>query len=283
MNLTPTADALCPKPFEVHKMTRETLDVFTFELRPTDPAGNGAVTPFSPGQFNMLYAFGIGEVPISMSGNANKPDRLVHTVRMVGPVTRALGALRKGDYVGVRGPFGAPWPVQAAQGRDIVVVAGGIGLAPLRPVIYEVLDNRAAYRRMSIVYGARTPKDLLFSRELQRWAERRDVQFDVTVDTADAQWSGTTGVVTRLLSRLYCRPERAVAMICGPEVMMRFAARELLIQGYDPHSIYVSTERNMKCAVGLCGRCQLGSRFICRDGPVFRYDQVQTAMAIREL
>ncbi len=272
-------DAFYPFPTRVHRTRREAKDVFTFELDPAAPGGFS----FAPGQFNMLYAFGVGEVPISVSGHADKPERLVHTIREVGPVTRALGKLRAGDFVGVRGPFGKPWPIREHRGRDVVLVAGGIGLAPLRPVIYEVLSNRAQYRRLSIVYGARSPDDLLFKRELMSWAERRDMQFDVTVDRADAHWTGTTGVVTRLLGRLYARPERAVAFICGPEVMMRFAGRELINGGFDPELVYVSAERSMSCGVGTCGRCQLGPHFICKDGPVFRYDRIRATMTVREL
>lgn len=272
-----SVDALCPRPFSVKKTRREAPDVFTFELQPDAPFS------FAPGQFNMLYAFGVGEVPISISGAAHKPERLVHTIREVGPVTQALGQLRTGDQVGVRGPFGNSWPIDEHRQRDIVIVAGGIGLAPLRPVIYEVLKHRTHYRRLCIAYGARAPSDLIFQRELERWAERRDLQFDVTVDRGDAHWAGTTGVVTRLLARLYARPERATAFLCGPEVMLRLAARELIRLGFDPASLYVSAERSMKCAVGSCGRCQLGPHFICKDGPVFRYEALVNLLNVREL
>ena len=276
--IQPLSDPLVPELLPIRKVTRETPDVFTIEL---DPSGVGF--GFAPGQFNMLYAYGVGEVPISVSGDPAKTGRLVHTIREVGAVTRALGRLKRGDVVGVRGPFGRPWPVIEHRDRDVVIVAGGIGLAPLRPVIYEVLKHRANYRRFAVTYGARTPKDLLFRRELMHWAERRDMSFDVTVDRGDLEWSGTTGVVTRLLSRLYCRPERSVAMLCGPEVMLRSASRELIQLGYHADSIHVSAERNMHCGVGSCGRCQLGPHFICKDGPVFRYDAVNDILGVREL
>lgn len=278
MMLAPSVDPMLPRPFVIERSKRETDDVFTFEL-----SADGRGLEFQPGQFTMLYAFGVGEVPISISGDPNESRKLTHTIREVGAVSSALGRLRKGDYVGVRGPFGTPWPVAESRDHDLVIVAGGIGLAPLRPVIHEVLKRRKDYRRVSIVYGARSPNDLLFSKELERWSARRDLQFDVIVDQGDQNWRGPTGVVTRLLQRLYCRPERAVAMLCGPEVMMRFAARELVSQGYAPESLYLSTERNMKCAVCLCGRCQLGPHFICKDGPVFRYDKLRDLMMVREL
>jgi NAD(P)H-flavin reductase len=250
----------------------------TLELEPP-----GGALPFAPGQFNMLYAFGVGEVPISLSGDPRRPDRLLHTVRAVGDATRALCALRAGQSLGIRGPFGTPWPLQTARGADVVVVAGGIGLAPLRPAILAVLGERRAYGRVAVVYGARAPQSLLFRRELERWRGRLDTEVHVTVDAAGADWRGRVGVVTEALPRLRFDVASAVALVCGPEVMMRFAARELAAAGVPPERIFVSLERNMKCGVGLCGHCQLGPLFVCRDGPVFSYARLAPLLRHREL
>ncbi|MDF1523930.1 MAG: FAD/NAD(P)-binding protein, partial [Trueperaceae bacterium] len=230
---------------------------------------------FAPGQFDMLYVFGVGEVPISISGDPARPERLVHTTREVGAVTRAMRRLRPGDAIGVRGPFGTSWPVAAAEGRDVVLIAGGIGLPPLRPALYHVLAHRERYGRVVLLYGARTPEDLLFRDELAAWRASFDLEVHVTVDRATGDWRGNVGVCTPLVQRAPIDPRRTVAMICGPEVMIRAACRELARRGVSPQDTFVSLERNMKCAVGLCGHCQLGPYLVCRDGPVFAYDRVE--------
>lgn len=260
------ADPMRPRPFRVVGRTRENYDTFTLDLVPADGGGGFA---FAPGQFNMLYQFGVGEVPISISGDPARTGALIHTLRRVGGVTRALGELARGDTVGVRGPFGRPWPVAEAAGCDVVLVAGGIGLAPLRPALYALLDRRADYGRIVVLYGARTPRDLLFRRELERWRARLDLAVEATVDHATDGWHGHVGVVTTLVRRAGFDPHHTLAMICGPEVMMRFTARGLAERGVAAERIYFSLERNMKCAVGLCGHCQFGSAFVCKDGPVF--------------
>jgi NAD(P)H-flavin reductase len=261
----------------VMEARRETADTVTFEL---DPAPD--TFPFAPGQFNMVYAFGLGEVPLSISGDPGDPRRLRHTVRGVGDVTRALASVRRGDAVGVRGPFGQAWPVEAAAGHDVLIVAGGIGLAPLRPAVCHVLAHRAQYGHVALLYGARTPADLLYARELQAWRGRFDLDVEVTVDRATAQWQGAVGVVTRLVPRVSFEPARTSAFVCGPEVMMRFAARELQRRGVPDDQVFLSAERNMKCGVGLCGHCQIGPLFACRDGPVIRYRTLAPLLAIRE-
>jgi NAD(P)H-flavin reductase len=272
--------ALRPRRLRVRQRRRETADVFTFALEPIDPSDAPA---FRPGQFNMLYAFGVGDVPISISGDPEFPDRIVHTIRSVGQTTRALCALERGDVVTTRGPFGTDWPLAAAAGKDLVIVAGGIGLAPLRPAIYEVLRHRDRVRRVVLLYGARTPDDILFRRELEEWRGRFDLHVYVTVDRAAADWRGYVGVVTNLIHRAPFEPSDAIAFICGPEVMMHFSAIELQAHGIPPENMFVSMERNMKCGCGFCGHCQLGPVFVCKDGPVFRYDQVQQLLAVREL
>lgn len=277
---TGAIEPMLPSPFRVMALRRENHDTFTLELARAEGA---APFRFAPGQFNMLYAYGVGEIPISISGDPAVEDRVTHTIRAVGAVSSALRGLRSGDVVGLRGPFGAAWPVDHADGRDIVIVAGGIGLAPLRPVVCHVLRQRARYGRAVLCYGARTPRDLLYAAELRKWGRRRDFEVLVTVDRGTAEWRGNVGVVTTLIPRARFAPEEAVAMVCGPEVMMRFTVMALRGRGVPRERIHVSMERNMKCAIGLCGHCQYGPEFICKDGPVFPFTRIERLFAIREL
>jgi NAD(P)H-flavin reductase len=274
------SDPMRPEPFVVRHVTKETGDTFSLTLA---PVAGAKFRPFAPGQFNMLYVFGVGEVPISISGDPARPEVLVHTIRAVGATTRAMQKLEKGEWVGVRGPFGAPWPVDQAHGHDVILIAGGIGLAPIRPAIYHVLLHRALYGRVVILYGARTPREMLYSKELREWRSRFDVVVDVTVDRATMEWQGSVGVVTKMVQRSPFDPSSAMAFICGPEVMIRYAAQALEQRGTAQSSIHVSMERNMKCAVGVCGHCQFGPWFVCKDGPVFRYDRIQRFFGLREV
>jgi NAD(P)H-flavin reductase len=273
-------DPMVPSPVRVRRVGKETYDTFTLEFESANGAGG---FPFAPGQLNMLCMFGIGEVPISISGDPTKPQTLVHTVRSVGAVTEAICKLKRGDVLGVRGPFGSHWPVEEAAGSDVVIVAGGIGLAPLRPALYYLLSNREKYGRVVLLYGARTCQDLLYTSELEKWRGQFDLEVGVTVDTATAGWRGNVGVVTTLIPRAQFDPAQAVAMVCGPEVMIRFTIRGLEERGIGPENVFISLERNMKCAIGFCGHCQFGPTFVCKDGPVFRYDQVQAFFAKREI
>jgi NAD(P)H-flavin reductase len=273
------ADPMRPVPCVVDRMHRETADTFTLELLPQ--AGGGF--PFDPGQFNMLYVFGIGEVPISISGDPAFPRRLVHTTRAVGAVTKAMGLLTRGDAIGVRGPFGTGWPVEDAEGCDVVFVAGGIGLAPLRPALYEILAHRERYGRVVLLYGARTTDDILYRRQLREWRGDFDLDVHVTVDRAIGDWRGNVGVVTTLIPRVPFDPSNTVAMVCGPETMMRFTVLELERRGVPPARVWLSLERNMKCGVGHCGHCQCGPKLVCRDGPVFPCADVWDLMSRREL
>jgi len=273
-------DPMLPQPYSVREVVKETADTFTLTLEPSNRTG---ADRFQPGQFSMLWVFGVGELPISISGHPAQHDRLVYTVRSVGQATHALVSREVGDGVGVRGPFGTGWPVDLAQGRDVLVIAGGIGLAPLRPVIYEVLHNREKYGRLVILYGARSPRDLLYRKELAAWARHRDTQVLVTVDYGGLSWRGHVGVVTTLFKYARLQPSRSVAMACGPEIMMRFVARDLETQGVARENIYLSMERNMKCAVGFCGHCQYGPHFICKDGPIFSYDRMRPLLEKYEL
>lgn len=271
---------MLPRPFQVVGRRQELPDTFTLYLQPQDGA---PVFQFQPGQFNMLYHPGAGESPISISGDPAKPEKMVHTIRAVGNVTRSLQKLRTGDCLGLRGPFGTPWPVEAATGLDLVILAGGLGLAPLRPVIYHVLTHREDYGNVELIYGARSPQDLLYRSELERWRGRFDLRVHVTVDSADQRWRGHVGVVTNLIGRANFDPQSTAALICGPGIMMRFCVQELIRRGLAPRNIYVSLERNMQCGLGLCGHCQLGPFFVCKDGPVFSYDRIGRWFELREV
>lgn len=272
-------DPMLTIPLTVSEKRRDLADTVTLTVDT-----NGHFPEFTPGQFNMLYAFGVGEVPISISGDSDaRTNSLVHTVRSVGAVTQALCALDEGDTVGVRGPYGNTWPVEKAEGEDVLIVAGGLGLAPLRPAILRILTNRERYGRVTLLYGARTPEEILYAKQLQNWRGRFDVEVEVTVDRATLGWRGNVGVVVPLITRVTIDPEDTIAFVCGPEIMMRFSALELTNAGIPADRMYVSMERNMKCGVGLCGHCQLGPYFICKDGPVFSYDRVSTFMSMGEV
>ncbi len=280
MSLPLERRAMHPRPFRIDRVMRECPDTVTLALSPTQ----GSERPsFLPGQFNMLYVFGVGEVPISISGDPTREGPLMHTVRAVGPVSRALAGLKAGAVVGVRGPFGSAWPTAEMEGCDVVVVAGGLGLAPLRPAILDILANRGHYGRFVILYGARTPRDILFRADLERWSARLDTYVDATVDRAASGWHGNVGLVTKLIARTALEREQSAAMVCGPETMIRFAIRALEDRGLAADRIHVSMERNMKCAVGFCGHCQFGGSFVCRDGPVFRLDRIGHVFDVREL
>jgi NAD(P)H-flavin reductase len=272
------ADPMVPRVARVLRRRRNGPQVFTLDVEPEDPA-----PAFAPGQFSMLTAFGVGEAPISASGDPAEPGRLVYTIRAVGPVSSALTRLGPGDLLGLRGPFGMGWPMVEAPGRDVVIVAGGLGLAPLRPALYRLLAERARYGKIVLLYGARGPADILFRNEIESWRRRLDIDIAVTVDHAPPDWRGHVGVVTTLIARADFDPLHAVALVCGPEVMMRFAIAGLGKAGLADDAIYLSMERNMKCAVVFCGHCQFGTVFVCRDGPVFRYDRVRSLLAVKEI
>jgi len=271
---------MVPLPYRVQRVRRETYDTFTLDLEQANGAG---ALPFAPGQFNMIYVYGMGEVPISISGDPAQTDALVHTVRAVGTVTKPMVRLKPGDMLGVRGPFGSSWPVEEAKGSDVVILAGGIGLAPLRPSLYYLLSHREAYGRVVLLYGARTPEDLLYTRELEEWRRRFDIDVAITVDAATGNWRGNVGVVTTLIPWARFEPAETVAMVCGPEVMMRFTVQALQERGVPAENTFVSMERNMKCAVGFCGHCQFAPTFICKDGPVFRCDRMEQFLWKREI
>ncbi len=265
-----------PKTYTVGPVEKLTEDTVSFTLLPDD----GSEVVFEPGHFNMIYAFGIGEIPISISGGSR--DHFHHTVRDVGSTSTALTHLKPGMKVGIRGPYGNTWPLKVCEGGDVIVVGGGIGLAPLRPVVQYLEDHGDKFNKRILLIGARSPQQLIFNEDIERWKEA-GIEVHISVDTATPEWKGTVGGVTKLFSKIDFDATKAKAIICGPEIMMRFCAGELEAMGMSRKDIYVSMERNMKCAIGLCGHCQFGPDFICKDGPVFTYEQVGQLMTIKEI
>jgi len=270
---------MTPRPWRVAGRRRETADSWTIELEPAD---GGPPLSYLPGQFNMIYAFGIGEVPISISGDAAE-EALVHTVRDVGAVSAAICGARPGETLGVRGPYGTAWPVAAAAGRHVLIVAGGVGLAPLRPALRDALARRDELTGLTLLVGGRTPADLLFGDELDELRDDPRLDLAVTVDGASPGWRGHVGVVTTLIGDLAFDPAATTALMCGPEVMMRFAAQALIGRGMRAADLHVSMERNMKCAVTHCGRCQFGPTFVCREGAVMSYGAIERIFNLREI
>ncbi len=262
---------MLPKRYRVKSKIQETEDTFTLALEPLEEP----IAPFLPGQFNMLYLFGFGEVPISMSGSFSSKNELVHTIRAVGGITEGMGRLSHGDEVGVRGPFGSAWPLGGWTG-NLFVIAGGLGLAPLRPVLQERKEN------ITLLYGSRTPSDLLYLQELEEW-KKEGVRVDVSVDRPDAAWRGHVGVITALIQKRMPDPKKTRVFLCGPEIMMKFALIEILRFEIGEQDIFLSMERNMKCATGFCGHCQYGPYFLCKDGPIFSYGQIKKWLPIQEL
>jgi NAD(P)H-flavin reductase len=273
-------DPMLPRTWTVEAVRREGGNTVTLDFVPGD---DGRVFEWRPGQFTMLYVLGVGEVPISISGDPADTGRIVHTIRGVGAVSRALTELRPGDAVGMRGPFGRPWPLETAVGQDILIVAGGLGLAPVRPILDHVLANRLDYGHVALLYGNRTNVDLLYYDALQAWRTHLDLEVYVTVDRADPSWRGHVGLVTQLLPKASFDPVDTTAFVCGPEIMMRFVARHLEDMAVDPGQIHLSLERNMQCAVGTCGHCQFGSDFVCKDGPVFSAAALAGRLGRKEL
>ena len=255
----------------VREVTKETPDTFSLLL---DLGEKRTPVEFLPGQFNMLYVFGVGEVPISVA-SSRREKLLMHTVRSVGTVTNLLTGLSVGENLGVRGPFGRGWPVAEAEEKQLLVIAGGLGLPPLRPVIEEAVAKPRRFAGMKVLYGARTPSDLIYTHEYSRWQATNGCDLFLTVDRGDGDWRGNVGVVTTLFPKAGIDPGHAIAFICGPELMLKFSILELVKMGVPAERIFISLERNMSCASGTCGHCQLGPFFICRDGPVFSYPKVR--------
>jgi NAD(P)H-flavin reductase len=264
---------IVPKWAELVEIQKEAPGVSTYWLRFLDSKLREEFS-FKPGQFNLLTIPGYGEAAISISSDVDDNYGIGHTIRLAGDVTNAIARLEIGDTLGLRGPFGTNWPIEECKGKDIYIAAGGIGLPPLRPVIYHIMRNRSDYGKVVVLYGARTPNDLQFKNEFDGWRDT-DIEVLVTVDRATEGWTGTVGVVPLLFYRLRMDPQNSMAFTCGPEIMMRFVVYEALARRLPESDIYVSFERNMKCGYGSCGHCQLGPYFVCKDGPVFSYEQLQ--------
>ncbi|AFM16492.1 2-polyprenylphenol hydroxylase-like oxidoreductase [Mycolicibacterium chubuense NBB4] len=271
---------MTPVPYRVTARTVENRDTATLTLAPV----RDALPSPQPGEFMMMYAFGMGEVAISVSG-IDDPDGglLAHTVRSVGGVSRALHDARPGAVLGMRGPFGTGWALDAAAGRDLVVVGGGVGLAPLRSLILAAVADPGRFGRLTVIAGARTRGDFLFRDELSAWQNSGGADVHLTVDVPVQGWPGEVGFVTEPLRRLALAPDRTTAFLCGPEPMMRSCAELLLRKGMASSDIRVSLERNMQCGIGWCGHCQLGPLLLCLDGPVVGYDVASELLRVKEL
>lgn len=276
------ADPWATFPVRIDEIIPECDGVATYRLTELSrPAGS--TYRFQPGQFNMLYVPGVGESAISMSGDSERPDAWIHTIRVAGNVTRTISRLQVGETLGLRGPFGAGWPIETLQGSDVVVVGGGLGLAPLRPLIYFLANHRAQFGRVTLILGARTPDGLLYQNEYEAW-KARGIEVQLTVDRGGGDWRGHIGVVTTLLDRMQLPDcQQTHILTCGPEVMMKYAALSAIRRGVASQNIWISMERNMQCAVGICGHCQLGPAFICKDGPVMAYHRLQPYLFVESL
>ena len=264
----------------VVERTQESPTIFTLQLRLSDAAAQAAYR-FAPGQFNMLYLPGVGEVPISIMSDPQERDGIGHTIRALGRVTRGLAALQPGDSLGLRGPYGRGWPLREMEGRDVVLVTGGLGCAPVVSVIHYLLRRRQRYGKLVVIQGVKHAEDLIWREQYDRWATLPDTQVLLAASQGGALWPWHVGRVTELFEQARFDPGRAAAMMCGPEGMMRAAAEKLLVRGLPESRLYLSMERNMQCAVGRCGHCQFGGAFVCRDGPVFGWGQVKSLLEHR--
>ena len=266
---------------EIAEIVREAPNVSTYWLKFQDKTLQDGFH-FKAGQFNMLLVPGLGEAAISISSDMEDPRRIAHTIRIAGNVTNAISRMNVGDVLGVRGPFGSWWSLDDCAGRDIVIAAGGVRLPPIRPVLYYIMHHRRDFGRVIVLYGARTPNDLQFTREYKTWQDA-GIELDVTVDRGDDSWTGRVGVVPILFYNTRIDPKNTVILTCGPEIMIRFVIFEALARRIPSERIFVSLERNMRCGIGSCGHCQIGPFFVCKDGPVFSFDKLQPYVNVEEL
>ena len=269
-----------PLEAEVVERIQESPTIFTLRLRFTDPVKHAAFR-FAPGQFNMLYLYGVGEVPISIVSDPQDEHLFDHAIRVVGRVTRGLEQLKAGDRLGVRGPYGRGWPLKFAENKDVMVVTGGLGCAPVVSVINYVIRRRDNFRRLVIMQGVKHSDDLIWRSRYSQWSKLRDTQVLIAANVGATLWPWHVGHVTELFDKVEMDASRAMVMMCGPEGMMQAAVDRLFEHGVPEDSIYLNMERNMHCAVGLCGHCQYGGKFVCRDGPVFSYPEVKPLFGVR--
>ena len=269
-----------PYSAEIRSREQESRSVFSLGLHIKDPQ-RAQMYRFNAGQFNMLSLFGVGEIPISIVSDPEKPDLLVHTIRDVGRVTHGFSQLQVGDHIGLRGPYGNGWPLASAEGKDIVLVSGGLGCAPITSVIEHIFRWRSTYGRLNILQGVKHTEDFIWRERYQAWAEHTNTRVLLAADVADASWPGITGPVTHLIERAKFKPENTIAMMCGPEAMMLAAIKQLEQLDISDSNIWLSMERNMQCATGHCGHCQIGDKFVCCDGPVFSYPDVRPLLGKR--
>ncbi len=266
-------------PYVIHPATivekiREAEDITTYRLQLVDEEARRRFR-FKAGQFNMVYLFGIGEVAISIVSDPDEPERLDHTIRAVGRTTKAIADLQPGETLGIRGPFGEGWPLEEAKGRNVVIVTGGLGCAPVVGAIEFIFKRRNQYGAVKILHGVKTPHDLLYRERFDAWRGFPDTEVLLTSDQPDKTWRYHVGVVTELFEQVSMDPEKSMVLMCGPEIMMRLGAPILMRRGIPATAMYVSLERHMECGIGLCGHCQMGPYFLCKDGPVMRYDRVE--------
>lgn len=267
-------DVILPQPAVIKARRQDSSHIFTFDLQWVDHQQQAQYT-FAPGQFNMMYLFGVGEVAISVCSDPDNKQYFSHTIRAVGRVTNALQQLQTGEIIGLRGPYGKGWPLQAALGKDIVIVTGGLGCAPTVSVIQYILARRALFGRLTILQGVKHSDDFIFRKQYAAWAKEPDTHIHIAADQAGRGWPWQVGFVTDTIQALPLQSDRTIVMMCGPEGMMKTACHAFLQRGLSGAQLYLSMERNMECGVGHCGHCQYGGFFICKDGPVFAYSQIQ--------
>lgn len=276
-----SARALVPEPAEIVEKRSFGPQIHVFRLRLSDPSARPRFD-FQQGQFNMVSVPGVGEVAISISSDPHDLD-LEHTIRIVGRTTRVIEALGVGDILGIRGPYGSAWPLLQARWKDVLVVTGGLGCAPVTGAIEYMFRRRANYGRIVVLHGVKKPSDMVHRERFEAWRREADTQVLLTTDQPDRTWKDRFGVVTELFSEVEIDPRRTIVFMCGPEVMIRYAVRILVERGVSMDRVFVSLERNMKCAIGLCGHCQFGPEFVCKDGPIFPFSRIARFFGVRGL
>lgn len=268
-----------PQEAEIIARIQESPTIFSLRLRLTNPEIQKNYQ-FLPGQFNMIYLFGVGEVAISIVSDPTEKNEFTHTIRCVGRVTRALEKLKIGDRIGIRGPFGRGWPLQLVKGKDIIVITGGLGCAPVVSVINYIIERIAEYKSLKILQGVKHSSDFIFASRYKEWFQMPKTEVFIAADHADPLWPWAIGRVTDMIEKLDIEPKNTIGMMCGPEVMMQVALQGLLKKNIPEDNLYLSMERNMECGIGHCGHCQFGGLFVCKNGPIFSYPQIKDLLGV---